>query len=596
MNPGQERIDGSDFEEPMEVEVPVSALRKRDVDKLWNFLMYGCPRTTVHIPQNRDLEDKVVDVILRLIALGAGETVIDGIRKAATGHGKRDDSDHTLDDSPATCLKYPVLYALAVCIKSNNPATKKKAYDCLLEVCTIPSYLFLFLFLYYRMCLNEAAQISEHPKKPSWPKSFRKTIKKWYTQFDPLKLAHLVTKYRSRYGWSHKKVLRLAHIGHDRVDSRGRGFVIKYILSGLLEAKNTYDQDPDPKVTEVREYLEAVEYVRRFDYRKEEDGSEGLKTLLEKIKINELAWEHVQTYVLKSPLIWRTLLVTMPPLALIRNLSRLSYLGLLTPGSNEPTIEERIVCERLQKRDALLAAKIHPMTILIAISRYTTGQNQRNKRWSINEAVRRCLWAAFCTSYEMFHPTGKNLLVALNINTRMLCPVIASPALSSKMAAVAIAKIFHEVEGNQRVNCIKFDSSSEAVDMTRDVVTITETFPRVEGQTDFTVPFTYARNGGLNVDAFVILSDFVNDDQIGKLRRGLSDYCAQHVGRRIKLVIIGLTSTELSEVDPEGEENLLVVPGIDINSLRKVTDFIALELDNENALYQMLQSLNIVTR
>jgi hypothetical protein len=81
-----------------------------------------------------------------------------------------------------------------------------------------------------------------------WGRAHRRAINKWYESFsypnrnnkNPEKLAYLVTKYKRRYGFSHRDIIRLAHTRtrNKSIKLKQMGWnttdITKYIVSCLL--------------------------------------------------------------------------------------------------------------------------------------------------------------------------------------------------------------------------------------------------------------------------------------------------------------------------------------------------------------------------
>ena len=106
---------------------------------------------------------------------------------------------------PSTC-NAPI-FALAACARlAKDLKAKQAAYKALAQVCKSPVR--LFLFVDYSEKLSGATS--------GWGRAQRKAISSWYNDKDPVELAVDVTKYKSRHGWSHLDLLRLAHVKADK--------------------------------------------------------------------------------------------------------------------------------------------------------------------------------------------------------------------------------------------------------------------------------------------------------------------------------------------------------------------------------------------
>ena len=66
------------------------------------------------------------------------------------------------------------------------------------------------------------------------------------------------------------------------------------------------------------------------------------------------------------PAVWEAMLPAMGLTALIRNLGKMTEVGLITPLSEA----ERFVQLRLTQADKLRAARVHPLALLVALKTY----------------------------------------------------------------------------------------------------------------------------------------------------------------------------------------------------------------------------------
>ena len=96
--------------------------------------------------------------------------------------------------------------------------------------------------------------------------------------------------------------------------------------------------------------------------------------------------------------IWAALLEKMPMTAMIRNLSKMSKVGLLEPHSTHTDT----ICSRLQDQSLLRKARIHPFTLLQALCTYRRGRGIRGKlTWEVNQAIVEALDGAYYKSFKV---------------------------------------------------------------------------------------------------------------------------------------------------------------------------------------------------
>lgn len=101
-----------------------------------------------------------------------------------------------------------MVFALAVCCRQNkSEKLRKAAYDNVAKICASTQDFFLFIKFASKLCREK--EVNYHTQ--GWGQGLRKAINNWYLSKEPLDLAKCVTKYRSRYGWKHKDIVKMAH-------------------------------------------------------------------------------------------------------------------------------------------------------------------------------------------------------------------------------------------------------------------------------------------------------------------------------------------------------------------------------------------------
>lgn len=84
------------------------------------------------------------------------------------------------------------------------------AYTAVNKICSSPQHFILFI--------KFASQISKQKElnaagssKHGWGQGLRKAVNNWYLSKTPMELAKCVTRYKGRYGWKHKDIIKLSH-------------------------------------------------------------------------------------------------------------------------------------------------------------------------------------------------------------------------------------------------------------------------------------------------------------------------------------------------------------------------------------------------
>ena len=86
--------------------------------------------------------------------------------------------------------------------------------------------------------------------------------------------------------------------------------------------------------------------------------------------------------------------------AIVRNLNKMTAVGLLRSGSNET---DR-VCDKLTNEGLLKGARIHPFKVLVALKQYQAGHGDKGKlQWRPVAEVVRALENAFYKSFKVFN-------------------------------------------------------------------------------------------------------------------------------------------------------------------------------------------------
>ena len=128
----------------------------------------------------------------------------------------------------------------------------------------------------------------------------------------------------------------------------------------------------------------------------------------------------------------------VPQTALMRQLPRLTRLGLLAPMSD--TLE--VVVRQLTDRDRLLNARVHPVNVLVAARTYASGASARgHSSWEPVGRVTDALDAAFYTAFAAVQPANKHTLLALDVSGSMTAAISGLPVTAREVsAALALAR------------------------------------------------------------------------------------------------------------------------------------------------------------
>ena len=85
--------------------------------------------------------------------------------------------------------------------------------------------------------------------------------------------------------------------------------------------------------------------------------------------------------------------------AMIRNLGKMSTIGLLTRGSDH----SKKICVKLRDEVMLKQARVHPFNLLVALKTYEQGKGDKGKlTWDVNKDIVSALNDAFYLSFKVY--------------------------------------------------------------------------------------------------------------------------------------------------------------------------------------------------
>jgi len=523
-----------------------------DWARLDRFLILGAEGGTYYITE-RDLVKQNHDALVRCIKAD-GVRVVDRIVEISdAGRAPKND---------------PAIFVLALVVTHGDVQAKTHAFAKLDKVCRIGTHLFHF------------AQYVNAMR--GWGRGLRNAVGRWYVGRDVDDLAHQAVKYQQRDGWSHSDLLRLAH---PLAPSRQHNAVFRWMLAGAdslgeREVKRKVrGEDRVAKyaaVGELPKLINAFEQVKRATH-----VSDVVKLVVQ----YDLPREAVPTQWLNEAVVWQALLERMPMTAMIRNLGKMTSLGLLAPFSDA---KRHIVC-KLRDEAALKRARIHPLAVLVAQKIYTQGHGDKGAlKWSPVSAVVDALDDAFYATFQNVEPCGKPVLLALDVSGSMASSMIAGSCVSAREASAAMALITAATEPEHEIIAFSAPSGGGYGGMhgggesgitpvtlsprmrLADVIKHVSAIPM--GGTDCALPMLWAARNKLNVSAFVTYTD--SETWAGNIHpaQALRQYRNEFVGDA-KAVVVGMTSNGFTLADPN-DRGMLDVVGFDTSVPAVIADFV----------------------
>jgi 60 kDa SS-A/Ro ribonucleoprotein len=288
------------------------------------------------------------------------------------------------------------------------------------------------------------------------------------------------------------------------------------------------------------------------------------------IRAHDLPREAVPTALLNEAAVWEALLERMPMTALLRSLAKLTAVGVVAPfGERLPA-----VLDALTDADRIAKARLHPLAILLALRTYAQGHGDRGGlAWEPVQPVLDALNAAFHAAFRAVEPTGKRLLLALDVSGSMAAGRVAGSSLTPREASAALALMTAATEANTHI--VGFTGALTPLPLSAsmrldDAVRAVSGLPF--GRTDCAQPMLYALERGIQTDAFVVITD--SETWAGAIHpvQALRQY-RERTGIAAKLVVVGLVSNGFSIADP-ADGGMLDVVGFDTAAPGVIADFI----------------------
>lgn len=451
----------------------------------------------------------------------------------------------------------PAIFALAMAAGDKNPQTRTAALTALPKVCRIGTHLFHF-----------ASDIGNFR---GWGPALQKAVAAWYTGRSVEHLALQAIKYQQRDGWSHRDVLRLSH---PRAPTPAHNAVLAYMRGEPTQ--NSKHVRGNRGTAELPAIIQAFAQIH-------EPGID-VRRAVSLITEHRLPHECVPNELKDRPEVWEAMLPHMGQTALIRNLAKMTAVGLLKP-MGAPT--QRAV-STLTDSSKLFSGRIHPISVLLAMKTYASGHGLKGSlAWSPVREIVDALDEAFYLSFQAIEPTGKRFMLALDISGSMGSP-ISGTSLQCREGAAAMAMATARAEKNWYL--VGFTSGSNgyggrwggspsgltplpisAKSRLDDAVNKCAMLPM--GGTDCALPMLHATAEKLEVDTFCVYTD--NETWAGSIHpfQALRDY-RNKSGIAAKLVVVGMTATEFTIADPS-DAGMLDVAGFDAAVPGVIADFSA---------------------
>ena len=515
------------------------------------FLILGAEGGTYYIAE-QDLVRQNHDALVRCIRADGVRAVNRIVEISDAGRAPKND---------------PAIFALALVMTHGDAAAKALAFAKLPQVCRTGTH--LFHFAEYVNALR------------GWGRGLRQAVGRWYTDRGADALAHQAVKYQQRDGWSHGDLLRLAH---PQAPSAQHDAVFRWMLAGanaLGEREVKRKVRGENRVAKYAATGVLPEMVQAFEQAKRAEKAGDIVKLIGEA---DLPREAIPTQWLNEPVVWEALLERMPLTALIRNLGKMTSLGVLAPFSEA----KRVIVAKLRDETALKRARIHPLAVLVAHKIYAQGRGDKGSlRWNPVQAVVDALDEAFYATFTNVEPCGKPVVLALDVSGSMAGSMIAGSCISAREASAAMALITAATEPEHEIIAFsaargghggKWGGGEPGITRVNlsPRMRLAEVIKRIEaipmGGTDCALPMLWAARNKLRVSGFVTYTD--NETWAGNIHpaQALRQYRSEFKPDA-KAVVVGMVTNSFSIADP-ADRGMLDVVGFDTTVPAIIADFI----------------------
>jgi 60 kDa SS-A/Ro ribonucleoprotein len=522
------------------------------------FLILGAEGGTYYITE-RDLVKQNHDALVRCIKADGIRAVNRIVEISDAGRAPKND---------------PAIFALALVLTHGAAQAKAHAFANLGKVCRVGTHLFHFAEYVNAM--------------RGWGRGLRSAVAGWYVEREADALAHQAVKYQQRDGWSHGDLLRLAH---PKAPSPQHDAVFRWMLndrSSASLADSLGEREVKRKVRgedRVAKYAAVGELPRLIEAFERVKRTTNVIEVVKLIDEFDLPREAIPTQWLNEARVWEALLERMPMTAMVRNLGKMTSIGLIKPFSDA----KKLVLRKLNDETALKRSRIHPLAVLVAQKIYAQGHGDKGAlKWSPVSAIVDALDAAFYVTFSNVEPCRKPVLLALDVSGSMAASNIIGSCITAREGSAAMAIITAATEPEHEI--IAFSAPERGgyggmhgggepgisrVNLSprmrlAEVMKVIEKIPM--GGTDCALPMLWAARNKLNVMGFVTYTD--SETWAGNIHpaQALRQYRSEFVGDA-KAVVVGMTSNGFTLADPN-DRGMLDVVGFDTSVPSVIANFV----------------------
>jgi hypothetical protein len=332
------------------------------------------------------------------------------------------------------------------------------------------------------------------------------------------------------------------------------------------EVKKVFE---DPLVATAR-FLKALLELSKTGETK--DAPKAVAIMEQNKKIQR---EHLPTELLNTPQIWNSLLSGMGMTALVRNLGKLSQVGVASSRSQE-------IIKMLTDAKNVKESRIHPLQVLVGMKTYSQGKGDLGSMtWPVNSYITTALSTTFRQAFGNITPTGKRFMIGLDVSGSMsMCMCAGAKNITPREGSVAMAMMTLHAEGAQNVHIYGFSNIFYNFNgKIRPEMTIQDAIKATDvpfGATDCALPMTEAlkmyTRSGVGIDVFCVYTDSETYAPTIHPQVALEEY-RRVTGIDAKLIVIGMVANQLTIADPK-DKNTLNLAGFDTSTPELISMFV----------------------
>lgn len=401
------------------------------------------------------------------------------------------------------------IFALLLALSHKEKATRREAKAAFNKIVRTATHLFQFMSMAKNM--------------RGWGRLLRETVAGWYLDKDIEDIAYQVLKYQQREGYSHRDVLRLAHV-KPKTD----------IMSNLFAYAVKKDYDFDKLPTRVQAVVKLHEET-------------DIKNQTRFIYENGLTHEMIPNEIKSDPKVWLALLNKMPLTAILRNLNKMTSIGLLTEESEATDIVVQIILDK----DYIKKSRLHPLTILMACKQYAIGHGDKGSLfWKPVKRIEIALNSAFYLSFGNAEPVNKNICLAIDVSGSMTWHVHPKLKMTPREISAVMALVTANVEKSYEI--LGFSHKLVPLNIKPamklpDVIKILGSVPY--GATDCALPIIRAQNERKDFEMFVVYTDGQTYSGDIHPSQALKQY-QRKINSNAKLCVVTMESNNTTLAEP----------------------------------------------